>query len=340
MKTVANRLAYLMILTLLACGRGGGSDSYDGSDSREGSASISSIFGTGEDGNGNTTVNSTPIAITQENGVAIASAVLSAIYIVGRRAETIDLVTGSDMAHNTKERINTDVARAGSVDDRGAENFTLNCDAGSISYATSDAKNNGGLDAGDTVSIGFNGCTDTDEEYGSVYTTTGAVTLKINSISADRESMNAAASYTNLVLREDDFTSLINGSMTLEIQTDGDATISMVSGEKINFTDDDATGIFSNFRLRENFNEKTEAWTESNEATMASTEINGGVIIKTITEFQGVGDDYASTGELKIQGANGSFITLKADTGNVNTVSVTIFDGNTTTNKEIKWEDL
>lgn len=73
---------------------------------------------------------------------------------------------------------------------------------------------------------------------------------------------------------------------------------------------------------------------------MASTEIGGQVIIKTITEFQGVDDESASTGELKIEGANGSFISLNADTGNVDTVLITISDGGATTSEAINWDDL
>lgn len=136
---------------------------------------------------------------------------------------------------------------------------------GSIRYATIDANNNGQLDTGDTVSINFKSCAETDEVDGIVYTSNGAVTLKINSISVGGESVNAAASYTNrvqsVVEDGDIYTYSINGSLTLDVQTNDDTTISTVAGEKIDFTDDGETGILSNFNLSESFNEQTEVWT-------------------------------------------------------------------------------
>lgn len=81
MKSISKRLICLMVMTLVACGGGGGSDG--GTNSSGGS-------GTGGSGNGNTSVNSTLVAITQENGEDIASAALSGIYVVEDREETID----------------------------------------------------------------------------------------------------------------------------------------------------------------------------------------------------------------------------------------------------------
>ncbi len=336
MKAITNILVYLMVLTLLACG-GGNSDNGG---SPEGNVSNNTVMGTGEDGSGNTDVDSTPIAINQENGLDIASAVLSGIYTVGDREETIDLISGIDTTQTANKFVTAVVARAGGIDSRSVENFTLACDSGSIAYSTNDVNNDGELDTADTVSINFNNCVVTDAEDGTVFTSNGAVALQINSISADGASVNAAATYTNLVLSEDDYSSSINGSMTLDVQTTVDTTISTISGEKIDFIDDDATGILNNFSLSESFNEQTEVWTESHEAIMASTVIGGQVIIKSITEFQGVGDDFASTGELKIEGADGSFVALNADTGNVDTVLITISDGGATTSEEINWDDL
>lgn len=339
MKTIANILVYIMVLALIACScsEGNGSGKGDGEVERTGASDGGGAVGSG---NGPPNVNSTPVAITKENGHKIALAVLSGIVTIGDREETLGLITGGDVTRTANERVGAVVAEVGNGNSRSAEDFTLECGSGSINYAANDANTNGQLDAGDTVSIKFNSCVETDEEDGTVYTSNGAVALKINSISADGESVNAAASYTNLVLREGDFARSINGNMTLVVQTDGDMTVSTVSGEKIEFTNDDTKGILSHFSLRDSFNEQTRAWTEFTEATMASTEIGGQVIIKTITELQGVGDDYAATGELKIEGTKGSLISLNAKTDNVDTMLITVTDGGATATEEFNWDDL
>lgn len=315
MRLLLTPLACSLLLTISACGGSGGSGN-----------SIS--------------INTKSIAITQDNAQQVASTGLSGSESLINQNDSIDIVKDSNASQNVGMLARSVLSKAGgNIVNRKTESISFDCDSGSMKLTVNDANDNQQLDAGDSMSIVFYDCVD-DYEDGGISKSNGSLSMKINAISANQENLNVTVNYDDLTITEGGNTAVIDGSATMDVQNDNDTTIGTVSGKKIVFSNNDEAGMLSDFSFSATLNAVTSEWIESVNATMASTAIDGQIKLKTITDLQGVGEGNPTFGELKIEGANGSFVSLNADTGNDDTLLLTIFDGSVTTSKLVNWQEL
>ena len=274
------------------------------------------------------------IAIDQENGQQIASAGLSGTSAVQDQSDSTDFL---DTSSGTSA-VTRSIAMARQILNRATQSFTLECDSGSITLTANDANDSQELDAGDSLSVTFNDCVETED--GKTNRSNGRFVLTINSISADGNSSNATADYQDLTIVEDGETASIDGKMTVDVQVNGDVETITVSGNRVDFSDENETGSLIDFTFRTTTNTQTLAWSESINTEIQSSEIGGRVIVTTPTELQGMGENYPDTGEIVFTGSQGSYTSLNADTGDNDTVLVTVFDGSVTNSDTVNWDDL
>ncbi len=282
--------------------------------------------------------NSEPVAITQDNGREIAATGMSASEIVNDQRDSTDLLQSGNGSNSATASVNSLWAKSGKLIGKASQSQTLDCESGTMTLAATDANNNQELDAGDSFSIEFDDCVLT--EGTSTSRGNGKVTMKINSFSEDGKNVNVTATYDDLTVVEDGKSNSIDGSMTMDVATNGDTVTATVSGKKMVFTEDKDTGTLADFTFRSTINELTQAWTNSIDATVSSSEIKGKIEITTPLELQGVGENNPTIGEVKMEGANSTFVSLNADTGNIDTLILTIFDGSVTKSDEIRWDEL
>ena len=130
-----------------------------------------------------------------------------------------------------------------------------------------------------------------------------------------------------------------NGSMEVSLIDTGTTTTFTISSSSMTGTVGAETITMTN--LTATVTETSTGYTSDLSMTTASNAIGGSVVIDTDPVFEyGLFDTYPSTGTLTVTGADGTYVSLNADTGDINTVMITIFDGTTTTSEVIPWSQL
>ncbi len=313
-------LTTTVVLSLAACDSGGSSGS------------------SGSGGIDTASVNTNPVVISRDNGSKIASTGVLTTQSMNSGNDSTDYLDSKTRNKIVNKLLKNTFTKSSLLSSRKTSSTEYECDAGSTKVTVEDNNNNEELDSGDSISIAFNSCTENHDDDTS--TMNGVLTVKLNTFSADSENLNATVILDNLEATENGEENSVDGSFVVDLQSDNDEITFSVKGEKLVFVDEEEVGILSNFDMHNSYNEITDAWTQSQNATIASTEIGGRIVITTVTELKGAGDNHPNVGELKFSGANGGFVSMNADTGNLDTVIVTIFDGNTTSSEELNWDDL
>ena len=165
----------------------------------------------------------------------------------------------------------------------------------------------------------------------------GSTTITFTNIDLMGENMEVKIEFDDLTTVDATDTVSMDGDIRLVSTVSNDLSSSRVSGDKIEARVNDDFVLVRDFDMEQTWNEINNEWTQSTDAKYASSEFDGQVTIDTIRALQGTGDNPPYTGEMRIEGADNTFVALDADTGNLNTVFVTINDGPT---QELTWEEL
>lgn len=219
---------------------------------------------------------------------------------------------------------------------------TYSCStSGTYQVDITDADNSGTFTVGDSVVFTYSSC------VASGVTTTGGFSLKLNSYSkgtpsaSDPENVSATLTYNNLSIATSTDTIKFNGDMTLSFTYDGTTVSASLSGSSYTVSSTNAGSVtFSNFSFKGSVNSTT--WTSSVDLSIKVTPTGGteGTLnISTPTTFSGPKGGNPTSGQMKIEGANGSYITITANADGVH-ADIEIYDGTTKTTKQVTWDKL
>lgn len=220
-----------------------------------------------------------------------------------------------------------------------------------VTYDVVDADNSNSLTAGDTISINYTSC-----KIGtSTITTNGGTTLKLNAYhksattpatTSDPDSGSITLGYSNytIVNTSPAVTTGFNGSMTLSYTYDGSKTSASMTSTSFTASNSAIGSVtYTNFNITASATDAINPGVATFSADMSiSMTPTGGttgtVNISTPTTFSGPVTGNPTAGQMKIDGANGSYITITANSNN--TVTIVIFDGTTTTTKTKTWDTI
>ncbi len=220
---------------------------------------------------------------------------------------------------------------------------TYNCStSGTYQVDITDADNSGTFTVGDSAVYTYTDC------VAGTVTTKGSFSLKVNSYSSpsvptssNPESVSATLTYNNLSVATAKDTVTFNGDMTLSFTYDGTTVSASLSGSSYTVSSVNAGSVtFSNFSFKGSVNATT--WTSSVDLTIKVTPTGGteGTInISTPTAFSGAKGGNPTSGQMKIEGANGTYIIITANADGVH-ADIEIYDGTTKTTKQLTWDQL
>lgn len=295
-----------LLLALSACG--GGSSSSDG-----------------DNGAGNPS-DFSPVSITSENADDVAGMAIS-MYDLGlvssQAADSARSMNGAKSSLQSKAKL-----------------FELACEeGGTTTFNGGDGDDD--IEAGDYFELVENGCKtqENDDETGESYinTSDGPLRIDVTRVTNDMDigyKMTLDKSFST----SHGHTGSIKGSGTFDIKYNGDGNLS-ASGEYNMTATFDGKSISFN-PMQYTMDVVNEQYTYNYNAEIYGTAIQGSISIDTSPSFTGsIDDDYPTSGTLTITGSNSS-VELNADTGNDDTVLMTINENGSTSSKEVSWESL
>jgi len=133
---------------------------------------------------------------------------------------------------------------------------------------------------------------------------------------------------------------VFNGDMTIgqqiEATDDGEGEVVIIVSNHLSISDQGETVVFDNLLIA---TAKTESsYVVDFDAELTTSE--GKIIIETEPNFKGKNSSpNPDTGIMTVKGANGSFVSLDADTGSNETVLVTVNDGTSTQSEILLWNE-
>lgn len=160
------------------------------------------------------------------------------------------------------------------------------------------------LTVGDMVTVTFADCDD------GISAVDGAFSMTITSLEGDLTSglfaLGVDVTLTSFSVTENGETVTANGSLSFLADSRQSPTITTtVTAHSLTVANGGASNTLADFSLSEVFDSATTAYSMSMQGTLTSTSFSGAVTFTTPTNFQGTGEDHATSGELLIRGAKG-----------------------------------
>ncbi|MEM7209098.1 MAG: hypothetical protein AAF434_14845 [Pseudomonadota bacterium] len=296
------------IVFLTACGGGGGSSDDDDNDNDPG--------------------NSEELAIDTSNAKGITIDAYRSAYFTQGATDFVDLtakrvagkgVSVDEMSFNEKV-----ILLSGFRD-----TTVVDCaEGGTITLTFTDALPEG-ASAGDSFDINADNCSN------GISTQNGGVSFEINSFSETDASFTF--SYNNLNITSGSDTVNANGSITMSVSDNGTTeTISITSSQlSISYNSDVVT--LTNYSVIATLT----GFTATLDADYTITTPEGSVTVTTDPRFEGPTFNACPiVGTMTISGSDGTSVSLNADTGNANTMLLTINNGSSVTTDTIVCSEL
>lgn len=224
----------------------------------------------------------------------------------------------------------------------GATTATTNI----VTYDITDADNSGSLTVGDTFTATYTSCV-----LGAA-TLNGSQGLKFNSFNApatpspsNPETASITLTYSNMTIATSSSIVGFNGDMTLSFTYDGTTLSATMSGTSLTVSSTTAGSVsFSNYNFATTAT--TTVWTSSVDLSitmMPNGGTSGTINISTPTKFSGAISSGAygnpTSGQMRIDGANGTYITITANSNGTD-ATVVVYDGTNTTTTTKTWAQL
>ena len=298
---------------LTACGGGGGSgssSSYQGVDDYD------------------------YISLNSDNAAEIASSALDASTDV-ELGDTLDFDGGNTQEASLlalAQRLTTEYTGSSLVQPR-ASSVKENCSGGG-SFSASKTGSQESIQSGDTLSVNFKNCV----EDGAI--TNGGMDIRIHSF--EDGNMDLGANFRQFSLTEDSFTSTLNGDLSMAMASIDQQSTFTLTVNQLNMSSTEAGKfVLADLRIQQVENDSAQSSTLSIAYELGSDYLDGRVKVETpqilsFSEFNSNPD----TGVLRVVGAGNSSVTLDADTGNIATALLTVFDGSSTTSDEVNWSSI
>jgi len=214
-----------------------------------------------------------------------------------------------------------------------ASSVKENCSGGG-SMSASKTGSQETIQSGDTISISFNNCV----EGGTV--TNGGFDVRVDSF--EDENIDISANFKQFSLTEDSFTSTLNGDLSMAMASIDQQSTFTLTVNQLNMSSTEAGKfVLADLRIQQVENDSAQSSTLSIAYELGSDYLDGRVKVETpqilsFSEFNSNPD----TGVLRVVGAGNSSVTLDADTGNIATALLTVFDGSSTTSDEVNWSSI
>ena len=221
--------------------------------------------------------------------------------------------------------------------------------ANTYTYTFDDADSSGTFSSGDTFSISYYSCIFPS----TTITLAGSTYLALNSYRSsattpptpsDPDSGSITLSYNNFSITDSTpstgVTISFDGSMTMSYSDNGTLFTASMTGTSFTATVSGIGSItYTNFTFTSTETSSTETFYVDMSISMTPTGgTTGTVNISTPVTFSGPVGGNPTSGQMRIDGANGSYMTITAN--NDNTVTIVIFDGTTTTTKTKAWDAI
>lgn len=280
-----------------------------------------------------------PVKITSENSRDIASRGVNKSQSLDKDSDPSEFLTSNSRTRLVAKAVTSAYVKTDGFSARKTESNTTDCDvSGSVKISVSDRDENGVMDNGDSMSLDYNKCVTGSDDDAS--TLDGKIVMTINSLSDASGEVDIRLGFDALTMIDDDGKSVIDGDIGFSASANDTVASFSIDGSKLVFSADDEIGIMQDFDFSLTMNSSTSAWTQSQNVIYAGTDMDGKIIVETLITMQGVGSSNPAVGQVKISGANGSYMLIDADSGNANTVILTTFDGSSATTEELNWNEL
>ena len=276
-----------------------------------------------------------PVVITEANSVEVA--------VMALQSDVSEINDPSASATSASLGVRVvKAAKKSSLAAKEKAQETLVCDSGSVTVTVDDANDSGAFDRGDTLTAEYDNCLEDFDDFKVL--TSGSNSIKLHT--GKLLSSNYDATYTF-----EDFTEVTgsdyfraDGVMRDTAVYNYDSGVSVrshsVVAESLVIEDDDRAMFVEDLALELANHSDTGINSLNYNTWMSRTELGGSVTIETTNLFEVVGDGYFTSGSMRVSGANGSYVLIDANTGDDETVYLTVFDGSTSTSQELTWEAL
>jgi len=205
-----------------------------------------------------------------------------------------------------------------------------NCEDGgsmSYSYTTDDFTS-----APTATKVSYIDC----KEYGE--TSNGSVSFTADlDANGDNGTINLTANNFSVTGSEEEIG--LNGSVIVEMETNGAVSSSTISGPGMTMTADSETITFSNYSVTMIMNDDTDAASVYGSVTVASSEDGTITVVMDPPLNTGGEDEYPSTGTLSLTHSDGSSMVLNADNGNPETFDFVINDNGVVSSGSERWDE-
>lgn len=213
-------------------------------------------------------------------------------------------------------------------------NLAPNATTNYVTYANNDPDNSGDLSVGDTISATYTACTlgtTTIRVAGVSYLTFNTYHHTATPSPADPNSASTTLGYTNLTITDTTpgtgVTVGFDGSMTMGYTYNGTLLSASMTGSSFTTS---VTGLgsvtYTNFNITSTANANDFTFYADMSISMTPTGGSTGTVnISTPVTFTGPLGGNPIAGQMRIDGANGSYMTITAN--NDNTVTIVIFNG-------------
>lgn len=213
-----------------------------------------------------------------------------------------------------------------------------------ITYGIVDADNSTTLNTGDTFSVTYASCTLPT----TTITIDGDTFLTLNSYTPPTtlngpSSGSITVGYNSFTITDSAtaVTAGLDGSMTLGFSFDGTTFTASMSGASFTASHSEVGSVtYTNFAFTSTANATVETFAADLSISMTPTGgTTGTVNISTPVTFSGPIGGNPTSGQMRIDGANGSYITITAKSDGTG-VDIVIFDGTNTTLTTRTWDQL
>lgn len=216
-----------------------------------------------------------------------------------------------------------------------------------VTYDIIDADSSGALSIGDTFSVNYAACT----IGATAITMNGGTTLKFDAYhpsatspatASDPDSGSITLGYSSFTIANSSTAVTIgfNGSMTMSYSYNGTLLSASMTGASFTASNNTVGSVtFTNFNLTSTVTSTTGTFSADMSISMtpAGSSTAGTINVSTPTTFSGPVGGNPTSGQMRIDGANGSYITITAGSS---TVTIVVYDGTTTTTTTKPWDQI